>query len=565
MSWELPDRGIEVAVRLSGSALSVDFTASATGELTWPVVRGDPGIRGYILPTFEGVYAPADDPEWIGFLAAGGPFSTTELAMPFWGLDRGDYTLTYLLTNPFNNALAFRDDAGRLAASLTHTFPRNQKVKQYGVRITLGPPSPIEPARCYRRWLKERGEFVSLRAKIRRTPEARKLPGAAHIYLWGDGLSVPMLDRFKACGFDRLWLGANAWQPLRDQPEAVRRAKALGYLIGPYDSYNSIHDPDAGPDETWETAQFDRHLYETGPVIQANGRKKPGFQRKGYALSPLAARPAVEARVSRLMREFGCNSWFIDCDAFGELYDDYSPLHPATQADDMKARLARMAWIRDTYGLVIGSEGGSAYAASTIHFAHGMMTPLFGWGDPELKDRASPFYLGGYYPPDAPPIAVKSVPLKSRYYRFYFDPRFRLPLYQTVFHDSVVTTHHAGLSSLKFQDQVVPVALLELLYNVPPLYQMNGREFDRHRRWMQAHYAFFSPLHRQTALLPLTDFAWLTSDRLVQRTVFGGKVEAVANFSPDPFRYPGTTIPGQSILARWRDTGRSRLYTPTPE
>src|SRR2546428_6675290 len=57
---------------------------------------------------------------------------------------------------------------------------------------------------------------------------------------------------------------------------------------------------------------------------------------------------------------------FIDCDAFGDLYEDYSPLHPASQEEDMKARLQRIAWIRDAYGLVIGSEGGSAYAASKI-------------------------------------------------------------------------------------------------------------------------------------------------------------------------------------------------------
>ena len=42
----------------------------------------------------------------------------------------------------------------------------------------------------------------------------------------------------------------------------------------------------------------------------------------------------------------------------GELFDDYSPSHPATQLDDMKARLTRMAWIRDTHNMVVGSEGG---------------------------------------------------------------------------------------------------------------------------------------------------------------------------------------------------------------
>ena len=37
---------------------------------------------------------------------------------------------------------------------------------------------PIEPARLYRRLLVESGEFVSMRQKIARTPDAEKLLGA---------------------------------------------------------------------------------------------------------------------------------------------------------------------------------------------------------------------------------------------------------------------------------------------------------------------------------------------------------------------------------------------------
>jgi hypothetical protein len=132
------------------------------------------------------------------------------------------------------------------------------------------------------------------------------------------------------------------------------------------------------------------------------------------------------------------NSWFIDCDAYGEVFDDYSELHPATQHHDVQARLERMAWIRDTYGLVIGSEGGVAYSAPVIHYAHGMMTPVFGWGDPDLQeDQGSQYYLGNWSPQGGPSILLRRVPLKPRYRTFHYDPRFRLPLYQTVFHGRI--------------------------------------------------------------------------------------------------------------------------------
>ena len=385
----------------------------------------------------------------------------------------------------------------------------------------------------------------------------------ADSYRWGNGVSVKMMEKFADNGFDRLWLGLDSWQSGYRHPQAIAKAEELGYLIGPYDSYHSIHHPDE-PD-TWETAQFDLELYETGAVVRADGTKRSGFQRKGYSLSPIAARPYVEKRMNEIMSKgVPFNSWFIDCDAYGELFDDYSGLHPATQEDDMNARLERMAFIRDTYKTVIGSEGGAAYAVPVIHFAHGMMTPVIGWGDPDLKkDKESKYYLGGYWPPDGPAIHVKQVPLKEKYYHYYYDPRFRLPLYEMVFHDSVVATHHWGYASLKFHDQVDTVELLELLYNVPPMYHMNLDEFRKHKRRIKSHYDFFSPLHRELGLLPMTDFAWLTRDRMVQRTVFGDRVEMVANFGMEEFKYQGKLIPKRSVLASWLNTGETRIFTPT--
>jgi hypothetical protein len=706
VSWELAGEvspgisrlqpAIVVSFQLDGETLSVHFRSKIAGPFTWPIIRDESSVRGYILPLFEGSYVPSDDARWLAFLAARSPTNTTEgLSMPFWGLDCENYTLTYILTNQFNNRLAFESHQGKLAIRFTHEFTKNREEKEYGLVIRLGDASPVAPAKQYRQWLIQRGRFISMQDKIRDVPGAEKLLGAAHIYLWGDalisrydaldwkglaaklkeqgeasqpspekriwelmsseireavteiasidhpydyiksqmtnglsnllerrdfyderswrgvalsreastlldrgianltetefrrlncllleaafpgmfvesyrwgdGVSVKMMERFAESGLDRLWLGLDSWQSGYRHPQAIMKAEELGYLIGPYDSYHSIHHPDE-PD-TWETAQFDLELYQTGAVVRADGTEVRGFQRKGHILSPIAARPYVEKRVNGIMENMkgsSFNSWFIDCDAYGELFDDYSELHPATQEDDMNARLDRMSFIRDTYGMVIGSEGGSAYAAPVIHFAHGMMTPVIGWGDPELKkDKKSEYYLGGYWPPDGPAVFVKQVPLKEEYRHFYFDPRFRLPLYQLVFHDSVIATHQWGYGSLKFKDQADTVELLELLYNVPPLYHMNLGEFKKHREKMKAHYDFFSPLHRELGLLPMTDFAWLTPDRTVQRTVFGDRVEMVANFRMEDFSYQGHLIPKRGILARWRDTGKTRIFAPS--
>ena len=72
--------------------------------------------------------------------------------------------------------------------------------------------------------------------------------------------------------------------------------------------------------------------------------------------------------------------------------------------------------------------------------------------------------------------------------------------------------------------------LLELLYNVAPLYHLNLAELKKHGDRIKRHYDFFSPLHRELALEAMTDFEWLTPDRMVQRTTFADGTTIVAIF-----------------------------------
>jgi hypothetical protein len=692
--WSLPERKVSITLELGGNRLLVHVLGGEPGDFTFPVIPETASAKGWILPFFEGVYAPCGDARWVSFLTNRGELNTTaDLTMPFLGLDYGRATLTCILTNPFNNRLEFRrspDNA--LQARLTHQFTRNHPVKEYGMVFEVRTNSLVEPARNYRQWLIQRGEFVSFKDKIRKTPEVGKLPGAAHAYLWGhelltqddvtdwrkfardlktqgegpsaspgrriwslmkpeardfvakliqaewpdrymksqiaadldrllrqrdlyaepawhgvaldpqcaallksdpsklsqtdlcrlnshlqaaafpnllakpetwgDGTSPKMIQELAAAGFDRFLLVSDCWDGFLERPATVAAAKKAGFLIGPYDSYDGVHRPNE-PD-TWETAQFDTALYETGAIVNADGRKRRGFKQKGFMLSPDAARPYVEKRVSGLMAAFQANSWFIDCDGFGDYFDDYSDKHPATQQSDMQSRITRMSWIRDTFGAVIGTEGCSAGVASTVHFAHGVMTPVIGWGDPDLSKKQSKYYLGAYYPPEEPQVFFKPVPLKEEYRYIYFEPRFRLPLFQMVFHDSVIATHHWSFASLKAKDQARTVELLELLYQVPPLYHLNVPEFQKRKAQIKRHYEFFSPLHRETALLPMTGFQWLTPDATVQRTTFGDNIEMVANFGPGDFRYGDTTLhsaakPQPSLLMRVGMTSMTKM------
>jgi hypothetical protein len=654
--WFLDDANTWISMRLESDTLRVLITAGGPGDFTWPVISPSKTDRAYILPLVEGSYVPTDDADWIKHLVDEGPINVYGLSLPLWGIDVADHTLTYMLPKPFNSDLVFSNDNGLLGSKLVHHFVPANKRYEYEVMISLGPASPIEPALRYRRWLIAQNGFVSMKQKIARTPDAAKLLGAAHFYLWGsdaisrydvkdwkkfaasflektkaadapiaaqiwstlddeakklleglprqefadayttgviargisaaiekipdgpaklhdafpelttdpkswgDGVSTKMIDQLAEAKIDRAWLGADGAQALMRHADVADRAKELGYVIGYYDSYHAIHAP--GASDTWETAQFDQKLFDSGGIVKADGTVRRGFKQIGKMLSPIAARPYVEKRVTEQMKATHANSIFVDCDAFGEIFDDYSPDHPATQADDLAARVGRMAWMRDTFKAVVGSEGGVWYAADTIHFAHGMMTGVIGWGDKDLTDKQSPYFLGGYFPPDGPAIFLKPAKMKDAYIKLDVDPRYRVPLYEAAFHDSVIATHHWSSATLKYDNVLAQRVATELLYNVPPLYHLNLAEWKKRKTFIAKQYAFFSPLHRAAAKSALTEFKWLTADRRVQQTVFDGELEITANFGDPAYVAGDRTIVPNGVLARQIRTGEVTEWTP---
>lgn len=371
---------------------------------------------------------------------------------------------------------------------------------------------------------------------------------------WGNAVSLAMLDLLRDAGIDRAVLTTHDLDIARFAPQVAAEADRRGLLLGPYDSYGSIHSPNASPNNTWQTAQFDQQLYETGMIIKADGQPFHGFKKRGYRLSPTAAWPAVQERVHTRLAEVPFSSWFLDVDSFGQFFDDYHPDRPVTKLGDAAARRHRMAWLSEQLGLVVGSEGASAVMTGPLHFAHGVTLPYYGWGDPQLSDRDSPYFLGRHWPPDQPGNFFKPTDLSPDYRRPYFSPTDRLPLFQTVFGDSVVATHHWQSGSLKYPDEVTNTSLWMLLYNAPPLYHINRGSWSQRKETIAHRHRFQSPIHRQLATAPLVAFDWLTEDRMLQQATYqtpSGQVTLTANFSTEAIQqYPAqsVTVAGKIVL-----------------
>lgn len=396
---------------------------------------------------------------------------------------------------------------------------------------------------------------------------AQRLPEVfAPADTWMDTETVDLLAALKEAGIDKAWIGLNSWEQAYAKPELTERAQENGYLIAAYDSYHSIHEPGK---EQWITAKFeDETLYEQATVTKKDGEKAAGFQNVGRKLNPTLSLPHVERRLESILKNRGTdfNSWFIDCDATGEIYDDHTLQHVTTMQQDLQARLERMDLIKGQYHMVIGSEGGHDFAAPVIAFAHGIELRSFSWMDEDMKqNKESEYYIGKYYDP-AGGVAEhfsKQIPVKEKYADIFVDPRYDVPLYKMVYNDSVITTYHWDWSTFKIKGAVNDRMLREILYNVPPLYHLDLREWEKYGEKIAAHHAVWSKFSEQAIMREMTGFESLTSDGSVQKCSYGDGLWAAANFGDSAFTYEDREIPPHSAMIM--SEGEITIYTPDAE
>lgn len=350
---------------------------------------------------------------------------------------------------------------------------------------------------------------------------------------WGSTLSAATIKNLQDSGLQRLLLTlGEGWEGGLWHPEAVRKGVEAGYLMAPYDSYETALADTENPD--WTTAHLGSRAYRDCAIMLKNGQLKTGFQKSGHYTDPRCVRPLLQARVAAVQAKAGFNAWFLDAYATGMLFDSYRSVLGMTQAQNAEGNVDAARWIASHLQLPVGSEDGNATTARGVLFAHGMQTPVMGWGDREMtQDKQSPYYVGAWYPPEEPAVFFKRVPLKEPLRTVYFAPAMRLPLYQAVFHGSVITTHHWLFDSLKLSNVQAENELTQLLYNVPPLYHLSAATLKQRLPMMQRQDGFFRPLHERLATQALTDFRWLSSDRLVQQTTFADGTRLVANFAQE--------------------------------
>ncbi|WP_373953273.1 glycoside hydrolase [Vibrio pomeroyi] len=365
---------------------------------------------------------------------------------------------------------------------------------------------------------------------------------------WGQALSSDMVSNLNKAGLNKLWLGFDNWMPAFYQPNAVELAKQSGYLVGTYDSYNTAIP--AKLNDNWLTAQLPEPMRQSCAIELADGSLKKGFRGNGYYLNPNCHLDYVKQRAKDIMRFGNFNSLFLDVDATAMARENYRD--NSNESDMLSAFNNRIQWLSGQPNLLLGSEDGNSLTTKGIAFAHGLETVGFGWTDKDMKEnRKSPYYLGRWYPDHKPDFFFKSAKVKEPYKSLLFSPQYRIPLYQAVFHDEVINTHHWHSDSLKFTNVQADRDLAAMLYNTPAMVHLTRDEAlssSSPRLKALKHYQDgFEPIHKQLWDKQLVDFDWLDDNGDVQQTVFDDGSKIIANFSDQAFSQNGVTIAATSI------------------
>ena len=510
--------------------------ASLNYPCGWTTHVGD----DLILPFGEGVAYPVTDP-FVRFTRARYPFSYgMAAAMGFFGVARGTTFAMTGVDGQLNAAITCETNAPYRAgvswSPVDGTWGEDRHLRFFFGR-SLG-----EVAAAYRAWRESQGAVRTLADKAKTNPHVADFAGTADFWLWDDNnqnrlynwplvpesapLDIPKIAaEMKSLGLDRVLL--NSFEGISaDDCAALKR---LGYLSGTYDCLRDVFQPEllafANPSNFVRNARF-LPVADRISAIRPDGSFATGWSipdREGkmhpmHVMCDLFSLEMSRVLVAPDVAAHGYTSRLMDVQTGNDMFACFSKDHPCTRAQARDAIREAHRYLMDELGLVVGTEVGSELFLDSFHYSEGLTScPVefrkeLCW---RYKDRA---LYGDDVPADT----------RTRLH----NPRYRIPLWELVYHDCTVNYWYWADSTLMYPELTELKDAFCRLWGVPPIYSMNVATWNRLKGEVAKSYRRATASARRTMFSRMTEFEWLTDDRLVQRTTFAnGHVETV-DFRP---------------------------------
>ena len=527
-SLSLPESG--------GIELRLEAEGPMPEEIAWPPAwRMEDGDVG-IFPLGTGVAFPVRDlsfplPETMPF------YCGMSSSMGLFGFQRGALCVLTGVECGSDAVLRNTPENGLLHSRVVWQSEKGKWGYSRAIRWFFA-EGLSEGAAQYRAWRESLGEVVTLKEKRKRTPELGKLIGAADLWLWDDNNmnrlyarpevpeKTPRDVRRIAGELEYLGMDRILWNSFEGEtPEECAFLKSKGFLVGKYDIYRDVL-PKTEVDQIipYRVKRSVNTKYWPGIVrMDRDGQYGRAWQLHGldgklhsqHAVCEIPALKLTMENVPPDVERVGYNSRFIYVQAGSCRQECYHPMHPATRSDSLRYINNQLRFLADI-GLVCGVEVGSEATAGAFHFSEGMLSPI-PFRAEDAGRRMTTVYRGKEIPPS--------------FSRYMLNPQYRIPLWELVYHDCVVSYWYWGDSS-NCCPELMPVRdLFDALYGEPPLYSLTATQWEERKEEIAASYHRVAPAVRATGYARMIAFDLLSPDRCVQRTSFDNGVVITANFS----------------------------------
>jgi hypothetical protein len=521
------DRPVDVTWRLDPREPGIEVGIESDGALAAPLRFPHPFVTEagtwLVVPMNEGIAFPVEDPEtYRGELVAYGGHG---ICMAFWGVTDGAAAQMTLVETADDAAVAI--ERGRDSLHFARPVWHPQR-GQFGYTrrlryVFFDQGGHVAIAKRYRRHAAEQGRLRTLTEKRRGREAIDGLVGAVNVWYWGRD-AVEMVRELQAAGIDRiLWSHQAA-------PDVLRELNARpGVLTSRYDIYQDAMNPANFPRLRWIHPDWTSDAWPQDLVLHPNGDWERGWEvetRDGPRVpcGVLCDRRAPARAVDRIGRDLATAPYrcrFIDTTTAAAWRECYAPEHPMTRSQSRACRIELLGLVSGRFGLVCGSETGHDAVVPVCDYFEGMLS------------------LGPYRVPDSGRDMQRiwdQVP--DAVARFQLGHRYRLPLWELVYHDCCVAQWYWGDYNNKLPAVWDQRDRFNALYGTPPMF-MFSRDFWRGNRDRFARsYRSTAPIARATAWHEMTNHRFLTPDRAVQQTRFANGVTVTVNFGERRFVQP---------------------------
>ena len=79
------------------------------------------------------------------------------------------------------------------------------------------------------------------------------------------------------------------------------------------------------------------------------------------------------------------------------------------------------------------------------------------------------------------------IPIKEQYDTIFVNPQYDIPLFKLVCNDSVIISTHWNWSTFKIHGKTQDRMILEVLYNVSPIYHLDDEQWNEYKEDITAH------------------------------------------------------------------------------